>query len=89
MFQFFFDTKLITTSQPGFKPGDYCINQMLSITHEIYKSLDDGLEVKGLSLLRNFLSNRKQQIVLNGQESTCTSVNAGDLQKSISSIIIK
>ena len=30
--------------QSGFKPGDSCINQLLAITHNIYKSLDDGLE---------------------------------------------
>ena len=28
--------------QSVFKPGDSCINQLLSITHEIYKSFDDG-----------------------------------------------
>ena len=37
-------------SQSGFKPGDSCINQLLSITHEIYKSFDDGLDVRGVFL---------------------------------------
>ena len=37
----------ITENQSGFKPGDSCINQLLSITHDIYKSLDDGFKVKG------------------------------------------
>ena len=41
---------LIILFQPGFKPGDSCINQLLSITHEIYKSFDDGLEVRGVFL---------------------------------------
>ena len=34
----------------GFQPGDSCINQLLSITHDIYKSLDHGFEVEGVFL---------------------------------------
>ena len=113
MFRFFLDNKLITSNQSGFKPGDSCINQLLSITHEIYKSFDDGLEVRSvfldiskafdkvwhegvifkleqngisgdlLNILTDFLSNRKQKVVLNGQVSTWTSVNAGVPQGSI------
>ena len=30
------------------KQGGLCINQLLSVTHEIYKSFDDGLEVRGI-----------------------------------------
>ena len=41
---------LISPNQSGFKPGYSYINQLLSITHEIYKSLDDGLEVRGVFL---------------------------------------
>ena len=29
---------------------DLCINQLLSITYEIYKSFEDGLEVQGIFL---------------------------------------
>ena len=50
MFRFFLDNKLISTNQSGFKPGDSCMNQLLSITHEIYKSFDDGLEVRSVFL---------------------------------------
>ena len=46
MFEFFIENKLISSSQSGFKPGDSCINQLLSITHEIYSSFDEGLEVR-------------------------------------------
>ena len=104
MFRFFLDNKLIKTNQSGFRPADSCINQLLSITHEIYKSFDDGLEVRSvfldiskafdkvwhegvilkleqngisrdvLNILTDFLSNRKQRFVLNGQVSTWTSV---------------
>ena len=42
--------KLILEKQSGFKPGDSCVNQLLSITHEIYHSLDKGSEVRGVFL---------------------------------------
>ena len=100
MFEFLIEKKLISSSQPGFKPGDSCINQLLSITHEVYSSFDEGLEVRSifldiakafdkvwhdgiifkltqngisgnlLNLLRDFLNERKQRVVLNGQFST-------------------
>ena len=50
MFSFFIENGLISQNQSGFKPGDSCINQLLSITHEIYKSFDDGWEVRGVFL---------------------------------------
>ena len=113
MFRFFLDNKLISTNQSGFKPGDSCINQLLSITHEIYKSFDDGLEVRSvfldiskafykvwhegiifklkqngisgdlLNILTDYLSKRKQRVVLNGQVSIWTSVKAGVSQGSL------
>ena len=50
MFGFLIENNLISSNQSGFKPGDSCINQLLSITHEIYKSFDDGFEVRGVFL---------------------------------------
>ena len=44
------DNNLISSHQSGFKGGDSCINQLLSITHEIYKSFDEGFEVRGVFL---------------------------------------
>ena len=32
--------KLLTECQLAFVPGDSCVAQLLSITHEIYKSFD-------------------------------------------------
>ena len=49
MFGFFLDKDLISANQSGFKPGDSCIIQLLSITDNIYKSFDDGDEVRGVS----------------------------------------
>ena len=48
MFKFFIENELISPNQSGFKPGDSCINQLVAITHEIYKSFDDGFEVRGV-----------------------------------------
>ena len=48
--KFFLGNRLISFSQSGFKPGDSCINQLLSITHEIYSSFDEGLEVRSIFL---------------------------------------
>ena len=79
------------------RPGDSCVNQLLAITHKIYKSFDKRFEVTRvcldiskafdkvwheglllklhqngisgylLNLLREFLSCRKQRVVLNGK----------------------
>ena len=43
---FFIENKLISTSQSGFKPGNFCISQLLSITLEIYSSFDECLKVR-------------------------------------------
>ena len=46
-----FENKLTSSSQSGFKPGDSCINQLLSITREIYSyEGDEGLEVRSVFL---------------------------------------
>ena len=50
MFMFFNENNLISPKQSGFKPGDSCLNQLISITHEIYESLDEGLDVRSTFL---------------------------------------
>ena len=106
IFTFFTENNLISPNQSRFRPGDSCVNQLLAITHGIYKPFDEGFEVRGvfldiskafdkvwheglllklnqndisgnlLKLLRDFLSCRKQQVVLNGQHSTWCNVTA-------------
>ena len=98
-YNYLIDTNLISQNQSGFKRGGSCINQLISITHDILNSLDEGLEVRGVSLgiskafdkvwhegliyklqqngisgellniLIDFLNNRKQRVILNGQSS--------------------
>ena len=56
MFKFFIKNKCsnsllkinLERNQSGFKPGDCCINQLLSITHEIYESFDVELEIRSV-----------------------------------------
>ena len=55
MFSFFIENGLISQNQSGFKTEDSCINQLLSITHESYKSFDDGWEVRGVFLIHQKL----------------------------------
>ena len=50
VFGFFIQNNLITPNQSGFKTDDSCINQLISITHEINKSFDDGYELRGVFL---------------------------------------
>ena len=50
MFEYFIEKDLISHDQSGFKLGESCINQLLSITHEIYKSFDEGYRTKRVFL---------------------------------------
>ena len=50
MFNFFIENELVSPNQSGDKPSESCINQLLAITHEIYKSFDNGFEVSGVFL---------------------------------------
>ena len=47
---FSLENDIISPKQSGFRPGDSCINQLLSINHEILSAFDIGLEVQGLFL---------------------------------------
>ena len=103
----------MSPNQSGFYTWDSCINQLLSITHDIYYSFDEGFETIAvfldiskvfdkvwhegliyklrqygfsgdlLSLLIDFLTNRKQRVVLNGQNSSWADIKAGFHQGSI------
>ena len=48
MYSFFTENDLISSNLSGFKQGDSCINRLLSITHDIYQSLDQVCEVGGV-----------------------------------------
>ena len=50
MYSFFIENCSLSPNQPGFKQGDSCINQLLSITHDIYQFLHQGYDVHGVFL---------------------------------------
>ena len=47
-YSLFIENDIIYPNQSGFKEGDSCINQLFSITHDIYDSSDQGYEVSGV-----------------------------------------
>ena len=56
MYSYLTYSDLISSNQPGLKHSDSCINQTHWIAHQIYHSLDIGLEVRGefLDILKAF-----------------------------------
>ncbi|MCH2390702.1 MAG: hypothetical protein MK234_08470 [Nitrospinales bacterium] len=50
MYGFFNTNHLITEHQSGFRPGDSTINQLLSITHEIFSSFEQFDETRAAFL---------------------------------------
>ena len=48
---FLFGNDLISQNQSSFKPGNSCINQLLAITHEIYKFFNAFLDVRAVVLV--------------------------------------
>ena len=113
MFEFFIRNDLISQNQSGFKPSDSCINQLLAITHEIYKFFDACLDVRAVFLdiskafdkvwhqgllyklkqndissnlletLTDFLKDRNNRVVLNGQNSSWANIEPRVPQSSI------
>ena len=57
----------IAKRNSSFKPGDSCLNQLLSIIHEIYKNIENGLEVRGVVLDASKTFDRVQQQRVNFQ----------------------
>ena len=51
-FNYFIENNLLSPYQSGFNPGDSCVQQLISITHEIYNAFDcnPSLEVRGVFL---------------------------------------
>ena len=48
MLKYFLGKNLIFQKLSGVRAGESCVNQFLSITHDVFTSFDDGLEVRGL-----------------------------------------
>ena len=112
---FLLKTILITKFQLGIRPGDSTVNQLISISDDFGKAIDDGKEIRNtvifcdiskafdcvwhkgllyklksigiddtvLEWFESYLSNRRQQVVINGETSDTKYINAGDPQGSI------
>ena len=52
LFKYLEDNNFLNGNQSGFRPGDSCEHQLLSITHEMYKAFDanPSLEVREVFL---------------------------------------
>ena len=113
VYNFLNQNDLISPAQSDFKPGDFCINQLLSVTHKIYRLMDEGYEIRGVfldlmkgfdkvwreglvfklkqngmsgnlvNILKDFIKNRKQRVVFNGQATNRENIYAGVPQGSI------
>ena len=50
VYGFLHSNNLISDNQSGFRPGDSTINQLLSITHDIYVSFENQSETRAVFL---------------------------------------
>ena len=46
MLKCFLENSLNFAKQSQFRPADSCVNQLLSVTHDIFTLFDDDLEVR-------------------------------------------
>ena len=115
IYEYLCENQLLTPSQSGFRPGDSTVNQLFSITHNIFspfevfpsretravfldisKAFDKvwhdsflfKLESYGISaclftLIKDFLKNRQQCVVLNMKSSGWSSATDGVPQGSV------
>ena len=112
-YKFLITNSLLSENQSGFRPQDSTINQLLSITNEIYENFEqyaetralfldiskafdkvwhkgllfklkcNGIDGKLLNFYANFLTNRQQRVVLNGQTSEWEKLYSGVPQGSV------
>ena len=50
IFEFMIENNLLSSTQPGCKPNNSCVNQLISIIHSVFTAFDANLQVYGISL---------------------------------------
>ena len=55
LYKFFNENDILSSNQWGFRSSESCINQLLSITYEIYQTFDNDLEVRGVFYRKNLI----------------------------------
>ena len=83
LFNHFCCNNLFPKNKFGFMRGDSCIFQLLSIFHKINSSLDCnptiesyGIGGEQLNLLKDYLQERQQRVVLNGQSPSWEAIKS-------------
>lgn len=44
--EFMIENKLLSSTQLGFRPNDYCVNQLFSVTLSIFSAFDENSSLK-------------------------------------------
>ena len=65
IFTFFTENNLISPNQSGFRPGNSCINQLLTITHEIQHNTCLAINdtIRGTSTEKKYTKNQAQNLL--------------------------
>ena len=66
LYNYLTENKLLTKNQSGFRPGDSCTNQLLSLVYEIHENIDRENEVRSI-----FLDMSKATKVADENEHSC------------------
>ena len=64
MFELFIETDLVSQQQSGFKPGESCINQLLSTTHKSHQSFRESFDVRSVFLVISKAFDKDSMMVL-------------------------
>ena len=74
---------MVSPNQSGSRPDGFCVNQLLAITHETYKLLDEEFEVRGvfLDISKTFDKVCHEGLLLKNLEITSRNGISGNLSK--------